>query len=57
MLKTKRIMLEDLLALSNVFAFLGVSIKGEHNKEKSDQKVVEVSKEKIHTPRHHSLLT
>ncbi len=38
------------VGLSNVFALLGVSFKGEHNREKNDQKTTEVSNEKVHTP-------
>ena len=38
------------VGLSNIFALLGVSFKGERDKEKGTQEQAEVSQEKIHTP-------
>jgi hypothetical protein len=38
------------VGLSNVFALLGVSFKDEHSTERNNQKVIEVSNEKVHTP-------
>ncbi len=38
------------IGVSNIFAFLGVSFKGERNKEKETQEQIDVSQQKIHTP-------
>jgi len=38
------------IGVSNIFALLGVSFKGERNKEKGSQEQTDVSQQKIHTP-------
>lgn len=38
------------IGVSNIFALLGVSFKGERNKEKGTQEQTDVSQQKIHTP-------
>lgn len=38
------------VGVQNVFALLGVSFKGEHNREKASQDQTEVARKKVHTP-------
>ncbi len=38
------------VGVKNVFALLGVSFKGDHNREKGSQDQTEVARERVHTP-------
>ncbi len=38
------------VGVKNVFALLGVSFKGDHNREKGSQEQTEVARERVHTP-------
>lgn len=48
--ESQRASLGTSIGVSNVFALLGISFKGEHNREKGSQDQSEVARERVHTP-------